>query len=91
MKKFKLYNMAQAEKDNAKAMKRQGEHTTPKTDTSTKTVSVKVPGEVYDRLNQIKDEQGFKSTFSCFLYSSHGQSAADKRAKIKGRCQANSR
>ena len=61
MKKFKLYNMAQAEKDNAKAMKRQGEHTTPKTDTSTKTVSVKVPGEVYDRLNQIKDEQGFKS------------------------------
>ena len=46
MKKFKLYNMAQAEKDNAKAMKRQGEHTTPKTDTNTKTVSVKVPGEV---------------------------------------------
>ena len=63
MKKFKLYNMAQAEKDNAKAMKRQGEHTTPKTDTSTKTVSVKVPGEVYDRLNQIKDEQGFKSIY----------------------------
>lgn len=63
MKKFKLYNMAQAEKDNAKAMKKQGEHTTPKTDTSTKTVSVKVPGEVYDRLNQIKDEQGFKSIY----------------------------
>ena len=63
MKKFKLYNMAQAEKDNAKAMKRQGEHTTPKTDTNTKTVSVKVPGEVYDRLNQIKDEQGFKSIY----------------------------
>lgn len=61
MKKFKLYNKAQADNDKAKV--REGKHATPQTNTGTKTVSVKIPGEVYDRLKRIKDEQGFKSIY----------------------------
>lgn len=61
MKKFKIYNKAQATEGKAKASDhKQG---TAQTETGTKTVSVKVPGEIYDRLNKIKSEQGFKSVY----------------------------
>lgn len=59
MKKFKLYDRTQA--NNGKTKVSDSSHNTPQADT--KTVSVKVPGEVYDRLNQIKNEQGFKSVY----------------------------
>lgn len=61
MKKFRLYNRAQADSSESKV--KDGNNATPKTEARTKTLSVKVPGEVYDRLNQIKDEQGFKSIY----------------------------
>ena len=61
MKKFKLYNRAQA--NNGKTKVSDSSHGTPDTTTGTKTVSVKILGEVYDRLKRIKDEQGFKSIY----------------------------
>lgn len=61
MKKFKLYSRAQDSKSKSKVSNCSQAHT--QAETKTKTVSVKVPGEVYDRLNQIKNEQGFKSIY----------------------------
>ena len=61
MKKFKLYNRVQA--NNGKTKVSDNSHDTPDPTTGTKTISVKIPGEVYDRLKRIKDEQGFKSIY----------------------------
>lgn len=61
MKKFKIYNKAQATEGKAKASNQK--QSTSQTETGTKTVSVKVPGDVYDRLKQIRSEQGFKSVY----------------------------